>query len=96
MTFVILVGVVSVSEQVHNGPPGQQRSKEKVSGTIMVEWEWATKTDQLSVDKWIPLLQKLTFGDDRALSFIRQEDLIPYMSLPAARFILGKISKGQV
>ena len=89
-------GAQKVTEQVHNGPPGQMRSKEKVSGTITIEWEWATKTDQLNIDQWIPVLQKLTYGDDRALSFLRQEDLLPHMSVAAARFILGEIAKGKV
>ncbi|MDP2438424.1 MAG: C2 domain-containing protein, partial [archaeon] len=89
-------GPQRVTENVHNGPPGQMRSKEKVSGTITIEWEWATKTDQLNIEQWISVLQKLTYGDDRALSFLRQEDLIPHMSVAAARFILGQISKGKV
>jgi hypothetical protein len=86
----------SATEKVHNGPPGQLRSKEKVSGTVTVAWEWATKTDQLHIDQWIPLLRQLTFDDDRALSFLRQEDLLPHVSLPVARFILGQIAKGYV
>lgn len=89
-------GPQTVTEKVHNGPPGQRRCKEKVSGTITIEWEWASRADQLNVDQWIPVLQQLCLGDDRALSFLRQEDLLPHCSLPVARYLLGQIAKGNV
>ena len=72
------------------------RSKEKVSGKITIEWEWATRTDQLKIEKWIPLLKELTYGDERALSFLSQEDLLPHMSVSVARYILGRIESGEV
>jgi hypothetical protein len=84
------------TERAHNGPPGQIRSHEKVKGAITISYEWATKTDQMVIEKWLPLLQKLTFGDERALSFLSQEDLLPYTTLPVARYILSEIVKGRV
>ena len=50
----------------------------QVSGNITIEWEWMTKTDQLKIDKWIPLLRKLTFEDERRLSFVRQEVILSF------------------
>jgi len=90
------VGPQRVEGSLHHGPPGQMRSKAKVTGSITIEWDWKSRTDILRIDFWVPLLQDLVHGDDRVLSFLRQEDLLPHVSLPVAQFILGQISKGYV
>ena len=82
--------------QVTHGPPGQIRSDKKVSGTITIAWEWETNTEDLVVEKWIPLLQKLTYGEEKSLPFLGQDDLTPYMPLTVCLYLLGQIALGNV
>ena len=41
-------------------------------------------------------INSLSLFHNRVLSFLRQEDLLPHVSLPVAQFILGQIAKGYV